>query len=325
MGILELSGRAVEDFRGDVPLLAAMMRASWGEGPRPPYLYTPELMESWLCQPGLTAALAPAIYDDDRLVAFALGCPRDVAIGARRRRLVIVAFLTVAAERKSAGYGMLVWAGLIRRAREAGFDGVVNYCEDGGPMRRMIETASQMLQLPLSRAKTFDHLVRLIEPRQGGGKGADAMSAAGAAQRLLAAADGLGAGADVRRIWTLEQASWQLARPGAVSVVGESGAILTGTVATVADAARSRCLTIDDILWAGLDPARRPALVEDLLAQGAALGARFASAPMLEYADLDPLRRAGFVAAGHVFHAYLSLWDEPSAAGPCERFYLDLV
>src|SRR6202012_1715259 len=109
----------------------------------------------WLGGPG--TPLAPAIYTDEGLVAFAAGLPRQVEIAGAPRRILISTFLTVAPAHKSSGYGIVVWSELMRRAAAAGFDGVVNYCVDGQAMHRMIETGCRLLDLPLLRVKTFSY------------------------------------------------------------------------------------------------------------------------------------------------------------------------
>lgn len=325
MDILERTERLVEDFRGDVEELAAVMRRSWAEGSAPPYLYTTESMASWLAQPGLTPALTPAIYDHGRLVAFALGCPRTVILNHRPRRLLISAFLTAAAEVKRRGHGLLAWGALHLRARAAGFDGVVSYCEEGGALLGMIDGASRLFGLRLTHLKRFDHLVRPITPTPGHEPLADTPDPV-AAERLVELAARVPSSADLARTWTLPEARWQLSRPNAVAVAHPGGALIDATVATVADVARTRCLVIDDVLWGTLPPDERFALAAQLLSRAASAGAAFASVPALGYADLEPLHRAGFVPAGHVSHAYLATWGDPQLdETPCERFYLDVV
>ncbi len=317
----------VEEFRGDYEELAAVMRASWAEGPSAPYFYTADLLTGWLGYPGAEAAPTPAIYTDDGLVAFAAGLPRDVEVAGATRRILISTFLTVAPAQKAAGYGIVVWSELMRRAAEAGYDGVVNYCSDGEAMHRMIETGCRLLDLPLVSVKSFSYLVGRLEPARAVVPGAGEPVAA---RRLIdaAAADAERGRDDKRprlwRAWSPAEAEWQLARAGSLAA-GDGDAVLTGSVATVADAARSRYLVVDDVLWESARDAARQRLLADLMGQAARNGAGYVVVPVMGYADMRPFLAAGLVPSPHTMHAYLTLWSDPGSVQPVERFYLDVV
>ncbi|HEX3978675.1 MAG TPA: hypothetical protein VHW96_20560 [Solirubrobacteraceae bacterium] len=319
------AGEEVEEFRGDYDELAGVMRDSWADGPGNPYLYTADLLGEWLGYPG--TELTPAIYTDEGLVAFAAGLPRQVEIAGARRRILISTFLTVAPAQKAAGYGIVVWSELMRRAAAAGYDGVVNYCADGQAMHRMIETGCRLLDLPLMRVKSFSYLVGTLGPDRGAGGGSGERPPA---RRLVeaAAADaerGRGDGrARLWRVWGEAEAEWQLSRTGALAV-SDGEAVLTGTVATVADAARSRYLVVDDVLWASAREEARQRLLAELLAQAAGHGAGYVVLPVMGYADVRPFVVAGLVPSPHTMHAYLTLWSDPAAAQPVERYYLDVI
>jgi hypothetical protein len=327
-GIADTIRRAaeeVEEFRGDYEELAAVMRASWADGPGAPYLYTAELLAGWLRVPGAEPAPAPAIYSDEGLVAFAAGLPRQVEIAGVTRRILISTFLTVAAAQKAAGYGIVVWSELMRRAAQAGYDGVVNYCADGGAMHRMIETGCLLLDLPLTRVKSFSYLVGTLALGRGpAGGSAERVPA----QRLVdaAAADAERGAAQGRlwRLWSEAEAEWQLSRVGAVAA-GDGRGVLTGSVVTVADAARSRYLVVDDVLWGSASHEARQRLLADVLAQAAGNGAHFAVLPVTGYADVRPFLAAGLVPSPHTMHAYLTLWSDPAAAQPVQHYYLDVI
>ena len=317
VGIVDRIERSVEDFRGDTVELAAMMRSSWGAGAGPPYLYTAELLEAQLAAPGVTGALRAAIYRDGRLQAFALGCPRTVTIDGAPRRIVISAFLTAAQHLKHAGLGILVWGGLMLRARRAGFDGAIHYCEVGGPMHGMIEGAAQLLELPLIRVASFDQLVAPVPPSTP----APAPPDPHAWERLVAA-NAAAARPGIRRAWTSEQARWALDRPGEVLVLGDGGSILAGTVATVDDPAATRLLVVDSVVWGTLPAPDRPALVRELMRRAG--GARAITVSDLPGTDRMPFRAAGFVPAGHITDTYLTQWSDPDAR-PGSGFDLDVV
>src|ERR1700742_297132 len=232
----------VEEFRGDHEELGSIMRDSWADGAGAPYLYTAELLAEWLAYPG--TEITPAIYTDEGLVAFAAGLPRQIEVAGAARRVLTSTCLTVAPAQKAAGYGIVVWSELMRRAREAGYDGVINYCADGAAMHKMIETGCRLLDLPLVKVKSFSYLVGMIAPTPGNGHHPpSANHAEGPSPRQLveaAAADGEQAraleGAQLWRAWSDAEADWQLSRTGAIAVGGD-GAVLTGCVTTVADAA----------------------------------------------------------------------------------------
>jgi hypothetical protein len=260
-------------------------------------------------------------------VAFAAGLPRHVEIAGATRRILISTFLTVAAAQKAAGYGIVVWSELMRRAAAAGYDGVINYCADGEAMHRMIETAGRLLDLPLVRVKSFSYLVGTLGPGRPIGGAAGERPAA---RRLIDAAAGdaertRGDGsARLWRVWSDAEAEWQLSRSGAVAV-SDDGAVLTGTVATVADAARSRYLVVDDVLWGSARDESRQRLLADLLARAVSDGAGYVVLPVTGYADVRPFLAAGLMPSPHTMHAYVTLWSDPGAVQPVERYYLDVI
>jgi hypothetical protein len=183
------AAQAVEEFRGDHQELAAVMRASWVDGPGAPYLYTADLLADRLRYPGTELAPAPAIYTDEGLVAFAAGLPRTVEVEKAARRILISTLLTVAPPQKAAGYGIVVWSELMRRAAAAGYDGVVNYCADGEAMHRMIETGCRLLKLPLTRVKSFSYLVGRVGAAPAGATSAHRPSPRDLIQAAAAVAD----------------------------------------------------------------------------------------------------------------------------------------
>ena len=321
------AAQAVEEFRGDHEELAAVMRASWVDGAGAPYLYTAELLADWMGYPGAERAPAPAIYADGGLVAFVAGLPRQVEIAGATRQILVSTFLTVAPAQKAAGYGIVVWSELMRRAAAAGYDGVINYCADGEAMHRMIETGCRLLELPLVRVKSFSYLVGRVTAARAESTGAGAAQRPSARQLVDAAAAERGrGGADERvwRVWSEAEAGWQLSRIGSVAV-GDGPGVLTGSVVTVADEARSRYLVVDDVLWASAGDEARRRLLAGLLAHAADDGAGYAVLPVTGYADVRPFLAAGMVPSPHTMHAYLTLWSDPTAVRPVERYYLDVI
>ena len=324
---LQRAAGAVEDFRGDYDRLAAMMQASWGEIPAASYLYTADLLEDSFAYPGASRSLAPSIYHGRDLVAFAAGFPRRVAIAGVEHRIVISTYLTVAAGHKAAGYGIVVWSELMRRAAAQGFVGAVNYCVDQGEMDHMIGGCCRLLGLPLTKAASFFYLTRQLDdsvPRAP----TEARSDEADANDLVEAARGLDVQLGISRLWTAAEAAWQLARVDAVSA-GKSSedrpGVLTGYVMAFNNEARSRLLVVDDILWGDTSGDQRVGLVNDLLAQGAALGASGAAVPLIGYADMRPFVTAGFLPSPHTMNAYLAHFSEVTAAHASRPgYYLDV-
>jgi hypothetical protein len=318
-----------EDFRGDYEQLAGVMRASWADTPNTSYLYTPEFLTECFRYPGAALALAPAIYDGAELIAFAAGLPRHATLDGATRRILIATFVTVAEAHKASGYGTAIWSELMRRSAAAGYDGVVTYCAAGERMQRIVERCSSALEFPQVRLKSFAHLVRTLPATAAGdsevGTRPSARAFVDAAAAQYAYEPGTGAErVSVHRVWTEPEAEWQLSRHGSGAVTG-GGAVLSGMVAAVDDAARSRVLVVGDILWGPLEGAARHILLAQLLDQAAGEGASYAVVPLLGYADMRPFLTAGFLPAPNTTHANLALWSDPDAARPAESFYLDVI
>jgi hypothetical protein len=191
-------------------------------------------------------------------------------------------------------------------------------------MHRMIETGCRLLELPLVRVKSFSYLVGRVAGGRKGSAGDTPAPSAGMLANAAAAEQERGDAARLWRVWTDAEAQWQLSRVGSVAV-GGGGAVLTGSVVTVADEARSRYLVVDDVLWGGARDEARRRLLDGLLARAAAEGAGYAVLPVLGYADVRPFLAAGMVPSPHTMHAYLTLWSDPAAVGPVERYYLDVI
>ena len=322
---LRRAADAVEDFRGDYDQLAAMMQASWGESPAASYLYTPELLADSFAYPGASRSLAPSIYHGSELVAFAAGLPRRVAIAGDEQRVVISTYLTVAVRHKEAGYGIVVWSELMRRAAAQGFTGAVNYCVDQGEMDHMIGGCCRLLGLRLRKAASFFYLTRPLDDLPAtAADGAESPSA----DEVVEAARGLDLQLGISRLWTAAEAAWQLARVDAVSARAASEGrpgVLTAYVMAFNSEARTRLLVIDDVLWGGTSGEQRVGLVKDLLAKGAALGATGAAVPLIGYADMHPFVAAGFLPSPHTLNAYLVCFSDVAAADALRPgLYLDV-
>src|SRR5271154_4078550 len=132
------SSPVLSSFRGDFDALAAMMQRSWADNPNQPLLYSEESLRSAFDYPGSTFELAPAIYRDARLLAFVAGFPRSVLWDNRPAQIILNSFLTASPAIKGAGVGLKLWANQIKRCREAGYDGTINFCVEGDEMNSMM-------------------------------------------------------------------------------------------------------------------------------------------------------------------------------------------
>ncbi len=311
--------RRIEDFRGDFEQIAAMIEKAWAVSTSPPLLYTPAFLKSGFEYPGAAFSLAPTLYDGDEPLAFVAGFPRTLGYGGQEYSVLLITFLTAAAEHRNAGYGIVIWNELVRRARDAGFDGMVNYCIEGDAMNRMIVPASRRMKVPVEKVYSVEYLSRVLSPKR------DAPDPiAPPVDRFLERTAEVAAETPLARVWTEAEAHWQCTREGAVVVEAGDG-LLTGYIMETADARRTKSLLVEDVLWGSLTEDERKALVVALTTQAAAAGARIAAVPVLGYADLRPFEAAGFRPSRRVVHMYLSLWGAAPAAEPVASCYLDVV
>lgn len=310
--------RRIEDFRGDFDAIAAMIEEAWAVSTAPPLLYTPDFLRSCFEYPGASFTLAPVLYQDDEPLAFVAGFPRTLRYAGQDFKVVLITFLTAAAEHRNAGFGIVIWNELVRRARDAGFDGMVNYCVDGDSMNRMIVPACRRMKVPVQRVRSIEYLSRVLFPKRS--EPGDAASV----DRFLAGAAAIAEATPLARVWSEPEARWQCTRLGAVTAELDDG-VLTGYVMETADARRTKSLLIEDVVWGGLDSEQRAALVGRLTAQASAAGARVAAVPLLGYADMSPFEAAGFRPSKRVVHMYLSLWGDAPEVEPVSSCYLDVV
>ena len=315
-----------EDFRGDFDQLATMMEASWQQNRTPSFLYTAPFLADLFRYPGASFSLAPTLYRDGQPAAFVAGFPRSVRLDGKHLELLVVALLTVAKEHKGSGYGILVWTELARRARAAGFDGVLTYCVEGEAMNRMIEGASLGAGIPSVRIHTVSYLSRVLlgaKPAATGPPSGDVSP-----RDFVSLAKNASASVPLARRWSEDEAAWQCRREGVVSArrdgPGGRRGLLTGYVMQLVNAGRTKCLLAEDILWNELERDDREALARELTAAGAAAGAQLAIIPVLGYADTSAFAAVKFRPSGQRVHAYLSLWNGSQPTEPLSGYYLDV-
>ena len=320
---------SIENFRGDFDELAALMQASWAENASQPLLYTAEFLSSCFEYPGVDFFLAPAIYDRLKPVAFVAGFPRRVRFKGHDRKIIVITFLTILPEYKKKGLGIILWSELVKRARAAGFDGMVNYCVDGEPMNAMIIGCCNRLQLPIARIYSARYMSTVLRagkreaPPDGNGLQPE--------DAVLNLSPALAESQPLARLWTRPEAQWQcVRRSGAITACHSDGVrmgVLTGYIMSISNQERTKCLLIEEVLWGALEIHERRALLQRFLDNAANAGARIATVPVLGYADMEPFKKARFQGTRRVLHSYLTLWSEDNAdfaSEPLPSMYLDV-
>lgn len=318
--------RCIENFRGDFEDVSRLIERSWTENTQQSLFYSADFLASCFEFPGATFSLAPVIYDGSRPVAFAAAFPRRVRLNGCELNLVIITLLTVASEYKRRGYGIILWNELVKRSRAAGFDGMVNYCVQGESMNSMILGCCRMLQLPTARVYTIPYWSRMLRPRKV--ESAPAEPAASIVERFLELVAPISKQTPLARLWSSKEAEWHCQRRfGSVVAELASGprrGMLVGYVMPVANASRTKCLIVEDVLWGNLEPPERVCLAKALLDRASLAGAQTAVAPNLKYADFEPFHAARFRPSQRVLHAYLTIWNGEAVTEEVSSMYLDV-
>lgn len=319
----------IQDFRGDYGAVSDLIQSSWSENAQKPLHYSPEFLASCFEYPGSSYALAPTMYMGNEPVAFAAGFPRSVRYRGGDLRVMIASFLSVSVGQKNKGYGVLLWNELVKRARAAGYDGMVNYCVDGEAMNGIILGCCRMLKLATARFFSARYQMRVLVPKP-------------AAQSLATPKDGNSGdpvavfietakpileSTPLARVWSTEEVAWQLKRHGSIvaqHVAGSQRGMITGYLMEIANPQRTRCLLIEDLLWGTLPPSERDDLLQQFLDRGTAAGAQMAIVPVLNYADMEPLRSARFRSSPRIVHGYLTIFSGEPVPEEVPAAYLDI-
>lgn len=313
-----------ESFRGDFESLATVVKDSWSENQKQSLLYDESFIRSAFAYPGASFDLAPTIYIDGYPAAFVAGFPRTVRLEGREQRLACITFWTTSARFKGRGYGSRVWMEILRRARDSGYDGAVNFCVDGAVTNAMVMACGERVDAEVYRVFSAKYLARLLRPAPG----TKTVPSPGVVDLFLRAAAQVPEWVPLVRVWSREEAEWQcLRRTGALCAIHEAGSrsgVAAGYVVGVIDEAPTKALLIEDLLWGDLEAQERHALMQKLLAQGAAAGAQIAVAPLMGYAETDTLRATGFRQSRRLMHTYLTVWSGASAVKSLSSLYLDV-
>ena len=105
---------------------------------------------------------------------------------------------------------------------------------------------------------------------------------------------------------------------------GSRSGVATGYVVEIIDKTPAKALLVEDVLWGELQAQERLALIDQLLAQGAAAGANIAVVPLMGYAETDTLQVRGFRQSRRLMHAYLTVWGAASAPESLSSLYMDV-
>jgi Acetyltransferase (GNAT) family len=318
-------GLSIQDFRGDFDNVAKLIQESWAENNQQHLLYSSNFLASCFEYPGCSFSLAPTLYDGSKPIAFIAGFPRRLRFKGRELRVILCTFLAVSNEHKRAGYGVILWNELVKRAQAAGFDGMVNYCVDGEPMNGMILGCCRALKLPTERIFSVLYQMRLLQPKPA--PQLEFKTESGCVGALLQTAALVSDQAPLARIWSEKEAEWQCRRHDAVvarHVSGPRQGLLTAYVMEIANPQRTKCLLIEDVLWGTLEQEERLALVRKLLVQAVAAGAQMAIVPCLGYADMEPFGAARFRRTPRVLHAYLTVFKGEPPPEAVSSMYLDV-
>jgi GNAT superfamily N-acetyltransferase len=315
-----LNSSLVQGLIKDSALAAELIRLSWKENHTRSFDFTPEFIQSLLEYPGDGPVLAPAYYDDGKLVAFVMGFPRSMRINGEVRRLLLMTFFTVAPGYKGRGLGQTVWAECLKEARKAGYDGALHYCLDGEPSNSITVRSASSAGFEARRVFTVKFMMRALhagaeQPHEGTPASVDV---------FLSAVASMHGEVPVQRTWSVAEARWALHRPRAVCSTNLNGGMLTGYIIHGSDMARTPYFWVEDILWGRLSPKQRTGLLNEVL-QRAAVTASLAVVPILKYSDLSPFTAVGFRLFPRLLHTYLTLWTGrwDGAELPC--LYADVL
>jgi hypothetical protein len=311
-------------FRGDFCALAAMMQRSWADNPNQPLHYSEAFLRSAFDYPGSSFDLAPTVYGDAGLLGFVAGFPRHLRWDDRPVRLILNSFLTASTDVKGAGLGLKLWADLIERSRDGGYDGTINFCVEGDGMNRMMPGLSRLLKLNTQCIFSVEFLVRILRPVP---PEPPPQVSESDIDLFMGLASALPSNLPLVRLWTRAEAEWQCrGRAGAITVssrVGGRRGVLTGYLAQAASTPPVTVVLLEDLLWGDLEPAECNELLEKFLRAAATQGARTASCPILGYSSLDTLASARFRRSKRVLHTYLTLWNGLQPR-PVTALYIDV-
>ena len=310
-----------EDCQLEFETLSGLMRQSWAENTEQPLIYSADFLRSCFEYPGMRPDLAPVAMWKARPAGFVAGFPRTLSVCGQPGRFVLMTFFTVAPELKGKGVGTSLWAECLRKAQSAGFGGALHYCVDGSISNQATLAGARSAGFEAKRIFTVPYLARILKPLAEFEEPTEIPEAAHLF--LVDAGRRIAADLPIARLWSSEEAEWQLKRRHDRCVAwNPNGGLLSGCYMRVADAEQTPCLFVDEIHWGELEAESRKALLGQFL-RAASQQARLAVVPLLGYADTKPLQEAGFRRSMRKLHAYLTCW-QGSAPTVVNALYADV-
>lgn len=191
-------------------------------------------------------------------------------------------------------------------------------------MNRIISSFARLCGFNTQRIFTVDYLTRFLRPAQE----APITPSDREIDLFLELASEVPSTTPFARLWTREEAVWQCQlRAGALTVSAfhnRRRGMLTGYLVQVSGNPPVTALSIEDILWGDLEPQERKDLAQRFIRAGASRGAQAASCPVMNYADLEPFRAAGFRPAKRLVNVFLTSWNA-SDTPVFPSVYLDVL
>jgi GNAT superfamily N-acetyltransferase len=317
------AGRQLEcgPWSGAWSEVAHIVRLAWSENPD--FEYSAAFLAE--CSQGREEreAVTFGAWLDGRLVGFVAALPRRIVSDGREQWFALVTFFAVHPDTRGRGIGQTLWTQCLRALREAGFDGTIHYCAHGHRSNNVTTSAAAQIGFACARTDDVGFLRRPIDVKM-----ALPVPMNPASDVFAKAASDARAAAPVSRAWTAGTIEHHLnGRRDVVAVTSVEGSdcgALVGQVRTLADPNRTRCLVVEDVLWAHLEPDARERLARRFI-DAARTRAAMAIVPRLGYADLDAFVRCGFRASGRVVHLYLTQLSARAPVRESRPVYMDVL
>jgi N-acetylglutamate synthase-like GNAT family acetyltransferase len=299
---------------------ATVIRHAFQTNKEPFLNYNANFLASCYAYPGAQPELAPAFFDDDRLVSVLVSLPRHVIFERKRLALALLTLNAVEPEYRSYGLGIEMVAEAVRRARASGFDGAIYYCVDGHPANRTSFAGVKAANEACNHVYTVEYLMKILRAPS-----SDESEPAGA-NDFLSGAERLRDRMSFCRVWTADEAAWECSgRYGALSEKLEkhgNRGVLTGYI--LEGDLGAGCLFLEDLLWDDLDSDARKALLQRLLNR-AARSSQIAVVPLWGYTQYDIFHEMGFRKSKRRLNVYLSLWNGLQITSRPEAMYIDAL